>query len=191
MSIADCSSANWAALGETDGRSGAPAKAFSARSKGCAEKGEPVDAAAYEAGRTRGLAAFCAAEGGFEAGKSGVKYDRVCPADEEPAFLAAYARGAHLAALEDASDRAAKTYDKAVADLDQHRYLLSVAEKRYAKPSISNADREYERQDVEFRRREIARLETNLPRMAAARDAAKASLDAFRAELAAIGRTAE
>jgi molecular chaperone GrpE (heat shock protein) len=88
-----------------------------------------------------------------------------------------------------AREKAARDYETAVADLDQHHYLLSVAEKRYAKPSMSNEDREHERQDIEFRRREIARLENQLPKLLDALDRAKSDVEAMRATLAARGRS--
>jgi len=78
-------------------------------------------------------------------------------------------------------------YEAAIADLDQHHYLLKVSEKRYIKPSISNEDREQERQDAEFRRREIARIEGKLPAMLDEIDTAKAALDAYRVELLSMG----
>ncbi len=187
MNAADCSTMDWAALGEADGRLGASAKSFTEQSRSCLKHGYVVDAAAYSAGKAKGLQAYCTPEGGFKAGAAAAEYFDVCPPETEQTFLEHYAFGARLAALKRESEKAAAAYEAAVASLDQHHYLLSVAEKRYAKPSISNEDREHERQDIEFRRREIARLETNLPKMLDAVEDSSAALAAFSAELSAKG----
>ncbi|NWG91802.1 MAG: DUF2799 domain-containing protein [Parvularculaceae bacterium] len=189
MNAAECTAADWAALGEADARRGAAPKLFEQRSKDCADLGYAVDMSAYESGRAKGLAAYCTPEGGFEAGLSGADYQGICPPESEPGFLEEYGLGAKAAALKKAQETAAREHETAVADLDQHHYLLSVAEKRYARPSMSNEDREHERQDIEFRRREIARLENQLPKLLDALDRAKTDLQSFRAALADRGRS--
>jgi hypothetical protein len=189
MNAAECTAADWAALGEADARIGLAPKFFEQRSRDCADLGYAVDVAAYESGRAKGLAAYCTPAGGFEAGFSGAGYRRVCPPASEPGFLEEYGFGARALELTRAKEKAARDYETAVADLDQHHYLLSVAEKRYAKPSMSNEDREHERQDIEFRRREIARLEDQLPKLLDALERSKSDVEALRATLAARGRS--
>ena len=180
--------ADWASLGFADGESGAPANMVDKRRKDCRKHGLEVDLAAYAEGRTRGLALYCTPEGGFAAGKAGGEYLGVCPAEVEAAFLSDFELGAKLHALTAAREKAIADYETAIADLDQHRYLLGVAEKRYEKPSISNEDREQERQDMDYRRREIARIDNDLPLLLEAIDAGKSALDAYKAELAAMGK---
>ncbi len=188
MSVADCSGADWTSLGFADGQSGAASNMVDKRRKDCREHGLDVDLAGYAEGRARGLALYCTPEGGFAAGRAGGEYLGVCPAEAEAAFLSDFELGAKLHALTAAREKAIADYETAVADLDQHRYLLGVAEKRYEKPSISNEDREQERQDMEYRRREIARIDNDLPLLLEAIDAGKSALDAFKAELAAMGK---
>ncbi len=188
MSVADCSAADWTGLGFADGESGAAPKMVEKRRKDCREHGLEVDLAAYAQGRARGLALYCTPEGGFAAGKAGGEYSGVCPAETEAAFLPDFELGANLYSLVAAREKAIADYETAIADLDQHRYLLGVAEKRYEKPSISNEDREQERQDMEYRRREIARIDHDLPLLLEAIDAGKTALDALKADLAAMGK---
>lgn len=189
MTNAECAGADWTALGFADGAAGAREKLFEKRSEDCAELGLAPDALAYREGRAQGLQSFCTPAGGFAAGKAGKEYDGVCPAETEAAFLASFELGAKLRALTLARERAVEAYETAVADLDQHHYLLGVAEKRYAKPSISNEDRENERQDIEYRRREIVRVESDLPGLLDQIETIRSALDAFEAELAAKGRS--
>ncbi len=187
MTKADCTGADWASIGLADGVSGARPKLFDQRTDDCAGHGFDPDIAAYSEARERGLASYCTPDGGFEAGRSGGEYQDVCPAGKEAAFLERFDQGVRLHALTLAKEKAAADYEAALADLDQHRYLLRVGEKRYAKPAISNEDRENERQEVEFRQREIVRIETDLPKMLADIEASRAALEGYTAELAAKG----
>jgi hypothetical protein len=186
MTSADCAGADWTALGFADGQSGERAKMFEARARDCST-GPAPDLAAYQAGRARGLEAYCTPQGAFDAGKAGEDYRGVCPREAEIAFMISFEQGSTLHMLTEAKEAAASDYDSAVADLDQHRYLLGVSEKRLLKPSISNEDRELERQDAEFHRREISRLETNLPEMLAAMEKTRTALAGYEKELADKG----
>ena len=187
MTTADCASADWAAIGLEDGRTGARPKLFDQRRDACEDAGASVDLAAYAAARDQGLTIYCAAQGGFNAGKDGAEYSGLCRGDEEMQFLESFALGEKLRILTEAKDAAVQNYEAAIADLDQHNYLLRVSEKRYAKPSMSNEDREHERQDADFRRREIARIETRLPQMLDEMETARAALEAYRIELLSMG----
>jgi hypothetical protein len=184
----ECAAADWAAIGYDDGAAGADAERFDERAAACAARGVAVNSAAYEQGRDRGLAAYCSPEGGFAAGRSGEKYLGVCPPQSEPIFLERYALGARLAELTRAHERSKGDYEAAVAELDQNRYLLRVAESRYAKSSISNEDREHERQDIDYRRREIARLEGAVPKLLSAIEETRAALDTFKSALLELSK---
>jgi len=187
MTSTECASADWAAIGLEDGRTGARPKLFDQRRKACESAGASVDLAAYSAARDEGLKTYCTAAGGFASGRSGADYSGLCGGDGEIQFLESYALGAKLRTLTDARDKAVQEYEAAIADLDQHNYLLRVSEKRYSKPSISNEDREHERQDADFRRREIARIENRLPQMLDEIEMTRSALEAYRIELLSMG----
>lgn len=182
MTSADCAGADWSALGLADGQAGERTKMFDARARDC-RAGPAPDFAAYQAGRAQGLEAYCTPQGAFNAGRAGNAYKGVCPRDAEIAFMISFEQGSKLHALTDAKEAAVSDYEKAVADLDQHRYLLGVSEKRLLKSSISNEDRELERQDAEFHSREISRIDARLPEMLAAIDQTRAALAGFEQEL--------
>lgn len=184
---AECAGADWSALGLADGRAGLSPKRADDQRRDCAASGFAVDYAAYESGRAQGLKTYCTASGGFEAGKTGADYVGLCPDDTEMEFMESFSLGRKLHTLTEAKEEAVRDYEGAIADLDQHRYLLRVAEKRYAKPSISNEDREHESQDADFRRREIARIEGRLPEMLDRIEETRAALDAYRIELLSMG----
>lgn len=186
VAAVDCAALDWKTLGLEDGKAGARPKKFEERANACAVKFS-ADVAAYDAGRTEGLEFYCSSKGGFAAGRTGEDYSGVCASETELAFFEGHALGARLHELTLAKEKAVREYEAAIADLDQHHYLLKVSEKRYVKPSISNEDREQERQDAEFRRREIARIEGKLPAMLDEIDATKVALDAYRIELLSMG----
>lgn len=185
MPVAACASLDWRMIGETDGRSGLRAKEFDEHAKKCADGA--ADRVAYEAGRASGLQFYCTRAGGLAAGAIDADYEETCAPETEAAFLAGYALGEKLYVLTKANRKAIAAYAKAESSLDQHRYLLRTAEKRAEKPSIDNEQRELARQDAVFRQSEINRLEGSLLRLVDEIEATRAALDAYKAELAAMG----
>lgn len=188
MTADDCASVDWTALGEADGRSGAPIEGFFRKQEQCAGFGLAPDSAAYEAGRARGLSAYCTPEGGWEAGRSGGVYRGVCPSDREAAFLDEFGLGARLYQFTSAYDAAAAAYEQAVADLDQHRRDLARAERRYDGGQLSTEGREKARQDIDYHRRSIDRIVEDLPLLRIDLDRARDALDDYRATLRRVGR---
>ncbi|HBK90051.1 MAG TPA: hypothetical protein DDZ68_00120 [Parvularcula sp.] len=188
MKRANCAAADWAALGFADGREGAPLKVSENRLSACAAQGFAVDRTAFAAARREGLAAYCTPAGGFDAGRLGQDYNKVCAPEAEPAFLAGYADGERLYALLRAEQEAERARKAALDALDQHSFLLKAVDKRAMSSTISNEDREGARQEAAYRRRDIARLEQNLPKLEAAIAAARADREAFEAALRASGR---
>lgn len=188
MTRADCETADWAALGFADGRSGARPKTTEARLNDCSGSGYAVDRAAYAASRAEGLKAYCTAAGGFDAGRLGQEYYHVCPASAERDFLVAYQDGAKLFALIAAEREADRARKSALDALDQHAFLLKSVEKRAASSTIGQEGRESARQEAASRRRDIARLEQSLPKLEAALAKVRADREAYEADLRASGR---
>jgi hypothetical protein len=188
MTKADCQSADWSALGFADGRSGASAKLAEKRLNDCAGGGHAVDRAAYAAGRSAGLKAYCTAAGGFDAGRLGQEYLDVCSAPDEEEFLAAFEEGAKLHALIRAENEANRALKAAVDGIDQNSFLLKSVERRAASSTISYEGRETARQEAASLRRELARLEQNLPKLEAAIATARAEREAYETSLRASGR---
>ncbi len=188
MTAADCQSADWSAIGFSDGRSGASQKLSDKRLDDCAADGFAVDRAAYAAGRSEGLKAYCTAAGGFDAGRLGQDYFEVCPASAEVEFLAAYEEGAKLHALIRAEREADRAHKAAVDGLDQNAFHLKAVERRAASPTISNEGREIARQEAASLQRDLARLEQNLPKLEAALKKARAEREAYETLLRASGR---
>jgi hypothetical protein len=89
----ECRSADWFQLGARDGADGSARSRIEEHRKACAEFGLAADDAAWFEGYEAGLLDYCTAGNGYRIGRRGGYYGRVCPAQEERAFLDAYELG--------------------------------------------------------------------------------------------------
>ena len=90
ISPAQCSVADWRAVGDQDGASGRAPERFVALQQACAAVGLGADQSLYMQGRGEGLATYCQPDRGFRLGLAGTGYNGVCPPDLDVVF-----RGAH------------------------------------------------------------------------------------------------
>ena len=88
-----CTNSDWYRFGVNDGTLGVSGAERADLFTDCAELGQPIDVAAYQAGRAEGLRQYCTVETGYEVGSSGRRYQKVCPPELEPDFLQGYAEG--------------------------------------------------------------------------------------------------
>ena len=93
MSEADCLTADWAVIGEVDGQRGRPLSELNRYRRQCAEHGVVPDTQAYTEARERGLALYCTPSNGYREGRSGARYELVCPVALEPAFSRSHQLG--------------------------------------------------------------------------------------------------
>ncbi len=93
LSESECLQANWYAIGMEDGAKGKSLSSLGSHRRACADAGVSPDVDQYTAGRDEGLIQYCTAANGLDAGKRGVSYRGVCPADYELEFLNAYRVG--------------------------------------------------------------------------------------------------
>jgi hypothetical protein len=118
MSVDECATADWRALGFEDGSRGETLTMADRRASACAKHGYAMDRATYEGGRDDGLGLYCIASTGYALGKSGRTYSGVCADHDEAAFLDAYNRGMEL-----------YSFTSAVASAESE---LTIARKRHA-----------------------------------------------------------
>ena len=93
LNESECRSADWYQLGARDGTDGAARSRIEDHRKACAEFGLAADDAAWSKGYEDGLLDYCTAANGYRVGRRGGYYGRVCPAQDERAFLDAYDLG--------------------------------------------------------------------------------------------------
>jgi len=93
MQEAECTTADWRAVGYEDGAQGYGPEQLAVRRKACAEFGVAPNFDAYMAGREEGLAYYCRPQNGYNVGNSGYRYGGQCPAHLERDFVAAHSDG--------------------------------------------------------------------------------------------------
>jgi len=91
--ISACEATDWSTYGQNDGRLGVQSADRTDKFADCAALGHPADVAAYQAGRTVGLEAYCTVENGYDVGYAGRRYRKVCPPELETGFLQGYDQG--------------------------------------------------------------------------------------------------
>jgi len=96
MSVDECATADWRALGFEDGSKGETLVRAERRANACSKHGYAMDGEAYRSGRHAGLGLYCTARIAYRLGESGRAYTGVCVDHDENAFLAAYNRGFEL-----------------------------------------------------------------------------------------------
>ena len=95
-----CAQRDWYEIGRSDGAQGLPAVKLDGYRRECRGDLQGNNEMIYLNGRNAGLVEYCQPESGFQLGRAGQTYDRVCVATVEPPFLAAYARGLRARAIE-------------------------------------------------------------------------------------------
>ncbi len=99
MNEQECLVSDWAAVGYEDGAQGVTSTYFGEYRRACAKHGIAPNFQAWQAGRSDGLVEYCQPTRGFYLGESGRRYNGVCEAALEPAFLDAYSIGSQLYSL--------------------------------------------------------------------------------------------
>ncbi len=185
MNENQCLVADWRTVGYEDGSAGRNEQWLAKRSEACAEYGVAPNMDQYLLGRAQGLEAFCQPRRGFDLGSRGNRYENVCPANLEPAFLNALQDGrglrdrrAILMDLERAVSSAyadLKTLDE---EITANTVTLATAE------DMTNQERIDYALDLKNMAEERGRIQSDLPKMEADLEAARYDLDMYVASIA-------
>ncbi len=96
MNQSECQTADWNMIGLRDGANGQLVSYIDNHRRACAKHGVTPDLASYSSGHDRGVIQFCAPRNGFARGRSGNRYNGVCPKDLEEAFMDAFSLGQEI-----------------------------------------------------------------------------------------------
>ena len=166
MSESECLNADWRQVGHNDGLEGRRQTQLARHYDACIRFGITPDRDQYMEGRETGLAVYCTQDSGYWEGRNGAGYQRVCPANSEPAFMAGYRAGQSVydAVEEIRSIRGQMESAKAGIDRleDEIRKLESANDGR-------GADEDKPAGNVKDRRSEIRELEDQLEALRARR----------------------
>ena len=159
MSESECINADWREVGRNDGLEGRRQTQLARHYDACVKYGITPDRDEYMEGRESGLAVYCTQDSGYWEGRNGAGYQRVCPANSEPAFLSGYRAGqAVFAAVEEVRSirgEMASAKDRIGFLEDEIRQLESPDDE-------SDAEDRKPAGNIEDRRREIRRLDDRL-----------------------------
>lgn len=96
LSQEECLNADWYDIGARDGAEGYPANRWADHRRSCSEYRIQPDWEAYRAGWEEGINNYCTPERGFQEGRKGAGYAKVCPPQRERAFLREYRIGQEM-----------------------------------------------------------------------------------------------
>lgn len=137
----ECVATDWRAVGYEDGVRGWPETHMAAHRKGCAKQGVTLDLNAYRGGWDEGVRHYCRAGNGYHEGRTGRRYNGVCPTGLEGAFLDAYRAGKDLYVLEAQVHRTERTLKSRRARLGQIEAAMRDAGLELVAPGVPTARR--------------------------------------------------
>ena len=137
----ECLAGNWDEIGFVDGVDGYPMSRLSQHADACAEYGVVPALASYAAGRDRGLRSYCTVEIGFFEGRTGDSYQGVCPPGLEDDFLAGFADGELVWAMQRRIEFAREAYRNARNRAERLTNDMAADENRLADENLTNEER--------------------------------------------------
>jgi hypothetical protein len=187
MSADECVTSDWHAIGFEDGAQGRTAESIGNRRKACAKHGVTPDLEAYRAGRKKGLRQYCQPGRGFNLGVSGARYNGVCPARLEPAFVDAYNSGYQLYTLRSRVNGATGQINAKERELDKVKDQIRSAEARLISPETTMEDRVLLLADLKDLSERTGQLEAEIAELIEERAVYEQQLAAYQAMLADSG----
>ena len=162
LSEADCLTADWAVMGEVDGRQGKSLSELNRYRRQCADYGVVPDTQAYMEARERGLALYCTHDNGYREGRTGVRNESVCPAALEPDFQGGYrlGRAVHVSITE--LRRSGDSIRSARSEIEDLRSGIDDREESLRSDDLDDGEQRELRDEIDSMNRNIDRLETNI-----------------------------
>lgn len=117
LSEGECREADWYEIGLHDGQDGQPRSMLDDHRKACAKHGIVPTTEAWYLGREVGLMDYCTPNTGFQQGRKGIAYRRVCPPDTEQEFLEAHEWGLEIHKAEAAIDETRENLERREIEL--------------------------------------------------------------------------
>lgn len=93
ISKEECKVGDWAGIGREDGSQGRSKKRFYDYVEECGEYGVRPDHKSYKKGYAKGIKSYCTAENGWQEGRAGKIYQKVCPKKLAKSFQKGYRAG--------------------------------------------------------------------------------------------------
>jgi hypothetical protein len=183
MSANECMATDWRMVGYEDGVVGYSGNRIGKYRKACGEHGIAPDLTQYQAGRDQGLREFCKPVNGFRTGARGSGYNGVCPAELDPAFMAAYESGRQLYTLRSRVGSTAGEIDSMRHEIERIDKDLVSTGARILDPTITHEQRAQLLLDSKQMAERKGEIKTLIPQLEADLALYQRELDDYRARL--------
>ena len=161
MSPAQCSVADWKALGFKDGAEGRAPERFVSRQQACVASGYGADQEAYMAGRREGLWGWCQPDRAFRLGLDGNSYNGVCPPELDGMFRDAHAEGSRAHTVVAALQSVESTISSLRNDRDELEHKIQANQIGFSE-SATDDERARHRAELDHLYGERNRVENRL-----------------------------
>jgi hypothetical protein len=124
LSEKECRRADWNGIGLSDAQHGYAITRIADHEQACSKYQVIPDLAAYTSAHARGVTRYCLPSVGFQEGRKGRGYAKICPLDSGPPFVDAYSRGYDIYRIQNDIDEVDRRIFNA-QDLAFSRYLTA------------------------------------------------------------------
>jgi hypothetical protein len=184
LSERQCKANDWYTVGYSDASRGFDQSRLLQHEDACGAHGVVPDRVQYTAGWRDGIDHYCTPESGFDLGHGGYRYQRICPANLEDAFHAAYSNGHTLYVAESEVASLESAIDQRAARIDELRTELRQSVDGLVAPTTAATDRLWLLERTKNLSEEQGRLQSEVDRMNAELATKRSNLDALRHTLA-------
>ena len=162
MSETDCLTADWAVIGEVDGQQGRPLSELNRYRRQCAEYGVVPDTQVYTEARERGLALYCTPGNGYREGRSGARYELVCPAELEPGFQRNHELGRAVFTSLGRLRNTGTSIQSARSEIEDLRSDIEERQAALDSDETTDEEKDEHRDEIDSMERRIDQLENDL-----------------------------
>jgi len=180
LSESQCMANDWYTVGYSDGSRGFDQSRLLQHADACVAHGIVPDRAQYGAGWRDGIDQYCTPESAFDLGRSGATYRRICPANLEDAFHAAFTNGHTLYVAESEVASLESAIDQRSARIDELQTELRQSVDGLVAPGTATTDRLWLLERTKNLSEEQGRLQSEIDRLNAELAVKRNDLDALR-----------
>jgi hypothetical protein len=167
LSENQCKANDWYTVGYSDASNGYDASRLLQHDNACVGHGVVPDRAQYTAGWNDGIQAYCTPENGFNVGENGATYNRICPANLESDFHAAYSNGRTLYVAESEVSQLENAIDQRSARIQEMKNEMQYAVNALVAPDTATTDRLFLLERTKSLSEEQGRLQSEIDRLSA------------------------
>lgn len=177
MNEAECLNADWQTIGFEDGAVGKNQTSISRHRKECAKHSVTPDLTAYRNGHFAGSKQFCTLNNGFRRGNAGKNYNRNCPEELEPIFLAGFSDGQTLFALKQVLKQHTRTLENAYSRIETLDRKIAIKNDLMIADGLKREQRKAIRDEIIYHQEEQVELYDLLPQLQQEFEASLAAYD--------------